>query len=89
MSLSVTKRVWIFSEQSHQTFDWLSSHKAAETPCRPAEEEEEDVLPPTPPPPGCSTSAALESDTEEIQVRTNVDLYIKMITKVMKINIKR
>ena len=81
MSLSVTKRVWIFSEQSRQTYDWLASQKAASTPCRPAEEEEdmEDILPPTPPPPGLpSTSAALDSENEELQVRTNVDLYNKM-----------
>jgi len=79
MSLSVTKRVWIFSEQSRQTYDWLASQKAASTPCRPAEEEEDTPLPPTPPPPGLpSTSAALDSDNEELQVRTNFDLYNKM-----------
>jgi len=61
MSLSVTKRVWIFSEQSRQTYDWLASQKAASTPCRPAEEEE-DMLPPTPPPPGLPSTSAEEED---------------------------
>ena len=79
MSLSVTKRVWIFSEQSRQTFDWLASQKATSMPCRPAEEKEDTPLPPTPPPQGLpSTSAALDSDNEELQVRTNFDLYNKM-----------
>jgi len=88
MSLSVTKRVWIFSVQSRHTFDWLASQKAAGEPTpSPLSFPDKDVVPPSPPRLTTSTVACLESDTEELC--NNVDLYIQMITKIMKIKIKR
>ena len=56
MSLSVTKRVWIFSEQSRPTFNGFITHKAAGEPTPSSSKvPDDDLVPPTPPRPTTST----------------------------------